>query len=157
MDIALWSFIVNTIQTFVIVVSMIFVFFQVRQFNKTLHQDAYSKAVDYYVKTNELLLEKPALTKFFYAKNEGFLQLTEEERDFYNYLGLIVGFYEHLYLLSLKKWIDHRTWESWERWLAQSVLPAELFKVFWKNEGELFHVGFYQYVNELCKKHNVTI
>jgi hypothetical protein len=64
MDLALWSFIVNSIQTFVIVGSVICVFFQLRQFTKTLHQDAYSKAVDYYVKTNELLLEKPALAKF---------------------------------------------------------------------------------------------
>lgn len=148
MNIPFLSFIATALQTLIVFISVILFYHQLKQFNQTLHQDAYSKAVDYYVKTNELLIEKPSLTRFFYSTNPDFFHLNQDQQDFYNYLGLILGFFEHLYLLSKKGWVDSKTWESWERWLIIVIFPTDIFDVFWKNERVLFHVDFYKYVDK---------
>jgi hypothetical protein len=85
---------------------------QLRQFHQNMQYDAYSKHIEDYSRITQLLIEKPHLNKFFYSANPEFGKLKDEEKDFYNYLGLSLGFLERLFTLYKKGWIDDITWSA---------------------------------------------
>jgi hypothetical protein len=148
MTLTILSFTLGIIQTVIVGISAYFLLRQLRQFDKSLQHDSYSKAVEYYVKINEIVFEHPNLMKFFPFPNYKNEKLKDDEKQFYQYLVLIMGFYERLFQLYQMKWIDQKTWEAWERWLLEAVLPLDIFQFIWQQERTYFHEDFYKYVDQ---------
>ncbi len=121
---------------------------QLKQFNQNMQYDAYSKNIDDYSRLTQLLIEKPHLNKFFYSANAEFGKLKDEEKDFYNYIGLSLGFLERLFTLYKKGWIDQVSYGAWERWFTEQWFSLEVFKVFWEKEGKYFNEDFTEEMNK---------
>src|SRR5690348_4213872 len=120
MNIAVIALIFSAIQTIAIVCSFIAVIWQLKQFNQSIQHDAYSKLAEFSSQYIELILDKPALSNLFYQNNADFTHLDDTHKSFYNFIVIILSFYERLYLLVKLRGIDKKTWEAWERWLIES-------------------------------------
>jgi hypothetical protein len=142
------SLILTAIQTIIIVLTFIGIIWQLRQFNRNMRNDAYSKAIEDHSRISQILIDKPQVNKEFYANNADFKNLDSAQQDFYNYLALSIGLLERIFLLFKKGWIDQETWEAWERWLIQHWFHIGLFELFWENERRFYSMSFYQYVDE---------
>jgi hypothetical protein len=141
------SFILAVIQTLVIVISAFLFLYQLRQFDRNLRLDAYTKLADYSLQINGFLLGNRAVSGQFYQKNTDYKNLNDEQKDLYDYLALMFGLYERLFLLFRAKRIDQKTWAAWERWLVQVVFSLDLFPIVWRNERTMYHEDFYRYMD----------
>jgi hypothetical protein len=137
----------SAIQTVVVVLTLVGVIWQLRQFNRNMQNDAYAKVVEDYCRVSHALIERPHLNKLFYSDHVDFAALDSAQQDFYNYLAIFMGVLERAYLLFRKGWIDEQTWSTWERWLVQHWFRLDLFERFWKAERLFFTVDFYCYVD----------
>jgi hypothetical protein len=142
-----WTLVLTAVQTIVIVLSFAALIWQLRQVARSLQQDAYSRAIEDYTEIAGRLLDKPQLNKFFYEDNTAFQALTDDEKDFYNYLGLSFALFERIYLLAQRGSIDSRIWASWERWLTDGWFRSRLFDTFWQNERTFFTTDFHEFVD----------
>src|SRR5580700_3922426 len=114
MAVTILSLIFNGLQTVIIGVTAYLLIRQLKQFDQSIRHDAYSKAVDYYVKTNELLIDRPSIVDLLYPPGGEFRKLDGDQKRIYIYITLILGFYERLFQLYQIKWIDEKTWAAWE-------------------------------------------
>ncbi len=155
-----WTLILTAVQTVVIVLSFAVLIWQLRQVTRNLQQDAYSRAIEDYTEIAGHLLEKPQLNQFFYEDNAAFQALTADQKDFYNYLGLLFALFERIYLLARRGSIEPRIWASWERWLVDGWFRLRLFDTFWQHERTFFTTDFYEFVDrkyqEFKSRTNIT-
>ena len=142
-----WTLILTVVQTIVIVLSLMALIWQLRQFTRSLQHDAYSRAIEDYSQIAGHLLDKPQLNQFFYEDNTDFQALTGDQKDFYNYLGLSFALFERIYLLARQGSIQPRIWDSWERWLIDGWFRLRLFDTFWRRERTFFTTDFYEFVD----------
>lgn len=138
----------SIVQTIVVVASLYALWHQLRQFNQNMQYEAYTRHMDDYSRLTEILIEKPELNQLFYCSNSDFAKLENTEKDYYNYLGLAVGFLERLYMFHQKRWSDEQTWVAWELWVTEQWFPQKVFDIFWKNEGHYFVKPFYEWLNK---------
>jgi hypothetical protein len=151
MDIQVLSLILNALQTLIITISLGLLVYQLKQFNRNLQQDAYTKLAEYSMKIAELLLQDKELANEFYQRNRDYLKLNNAKKALYDYMGLIFGLYERLYLLFKMKGINQKTWRAWDKWLVDVIFPLDLFGIFWMNEGTSYHEDFCEYVRKKYK------
>jgi hypothetical protein len=156
MDIGVASFVLTIIQTLVVIISVILFLYQLRQFDHNLRQDVYTKLAEYSIQINEFLLHNRSVSNQFYQKNADYRSLDDTQRDLYNYLAIMLGLYERLYLLFQAKRIDQKIWASWERWLVQVIFPLGLFQIIWRNERTMYHEDFYNYIDIKCHEQKVS-
>jgi hypothetical protein len=142
-----WTLILSAVQTIAIVLSFAALIWQLRQVNSSLQQDAYSKAIEDYSQMMNHLLQKPNLNRFFYEGIAEFESLSDDEKDFYNYMALSFALFERIYLLANKGAVESGIWSSWERWLADAWFRPKLFEIFWKNERTFFTADFCKLVD----------
>jgi hypothetical protein len=143
------SIVFGGIQTLAIIVSLFAVWRQLKQFNENMRYDAYSKHVEDYSKVSELLISHPDLNAIYYSQQPEVNQLAEKEKSFYNFVALVMGFYERLYNLRYKKqWIDEPTWKTWELWLIGQWFPLKEFDVFWRSERGWWTPDFAEYIDK---------
>ena len=157
MDIGVASFVLIAIQTLIIIISAFLFLYQLRQFDHSLRQDAYTKLAEYSMQINDFLLHNKSVSSQFYQKNADYRNLDDEQRDLYNYLALMFGLYERLYLLFQAKRIDQKTWAAWERWLVKAIFPLDLFQIVWRNERTMYHEDFYKYIDTKCHEQKVSL
>jgi hypothetical protein len=149
---------IGSISTLIVsIVGFLILIRQLKQFNQNMQYDAYSKHVGDYSRVSELLIEKPQLNDIYYSKNPAVANLRGNEKDFYNFLALVVGFYERLYVLRFRTgWIDEKAWSTWERWLIEQWFPLDLFELFWRNEKGYADVDFAQYIDNKYEQYRAT-
>lgn len=147
-----WALIMTIVQTVVTILTFGALIWQLIKVNATLRQDAYSRAVEDYTQMMNRLLEKPKLSNFFYEGIKSFEELSDDEKDFYNYIALSATLFERIYLLSNKGSLDPEIWQSWERWLIDGWFRVKLFETFWVGEGQFFTKSFQEFVNRELDK-----
>ena len=145
------SLILSGIQTLVIVLSLLAVWRQLKQFNYNIQDNAYTKHLEDYSQLTKILLDKPELNEIFYSKNPIFQNLNKSEKDFYNYSALAAGFLERLWTLRQKGAIEVSTWNTWELWFIEQWFPLNEFETFWQIEGKYFLPGFFDEINQKYK------
>lgn len=143
-----WSLILTATQTVIIMFTFVALIWQLRQVVRALQQDALSRAIDDYSQMMSHLLQKPHLNRFFYKGIKDFESLSEEEKDFYNYIALSLTLFERIYLLAMRGAIEPDIWESWERWLTNGWFRIELFQTHWANEKIFYTRAFCKFVDE---------
>ena len=157
MDIQILSLALNTLQTVAIVISLAALIYQLRQFSQSIQQDAYTKIAEYSMKISELVLQGRALADHLYQHDVDYLKLNNSQKDLYNYLVLIAGLYERLYLLFTIKGIDKKTWSPWERWLIDAIFPLNLFEAFWEKNRTWYHEDFCKYLDKIYKMYKLQV
>ena len=136
------------VQTVAIVISLFALWRQLRQFNENMRYDAYSKYVEDASRVSELLLTHPKLNAIYFSQQSEVSKLDDEQKDFYNFLALVLGFCERLYNLTFnKKWGDEATWKTWDTWLTVQWFPIALFEVYWRNEKLWYTVDFRNWID----------
>lgn len=126
--------------------------FQLRKINSNLQHDAYSRTIEDYSQMVNQFLVKPELSSFFYEGIKEFEDLTEEEKDFYNYISLSMTLFERIYLLSKKGSLEPEIWKSWEHWLIIGWFRLKLFETYWRTEREFFTKSFQEFVDNKLKE-----
>lgn len=142
------TLVLTAIQTIVILFTFAALIWQLRQVVRALQQDALSRAIDDYSQMMSHLLVKPTLNRFFYQGIKDFESLSDDQKDFYNYIGLSITLFERIYLLAKKGAIEPAVWESWERWLTNGWFRIELFPIYWANEKTFYTAEFCKFVDD---------
>lgn len=115
-----YSLILGVVQAVAIVISLVALWWQLRQFNENMKCDAYARHVEDYSRVSELLIEHPELARIYHQGQGEVDDLNDEDKKFYNFVALVIGYYERLFNLHRRGWIDDKTWASWEVWLVES-------------------------------------
>lgn len=142
-----YSLILGVVQAVAIVISLVALWWQLRQFNENMKCDAYARHVEDYSRVSELLIEHPELARIYHQGQGEVDDLNDEDKKFYNFVALVIGYYERLFNLHRRGWIDDKTWASWEVWLVEQWFPMEMFHRYWRNEGQWFHSDFDHFIS----------
>jgi hypothetical protein len=155
-DLIIWSTIV---QTAVLTLTLVIFTLSFRSQNKAIQEQAYQKVMDDYGDAMRMLSDRPELYAFqleLFNRNGRPLSreqktFTREEMVIRNYVVMMYGFFERLYSLYRRKWIDEDTWKQWAAFLAiVSVHPV--FKDVHQSSGEMWDKPFVDYVENILKR-----
>src|SRR4051812_46439614 len=119
MDMQSMLLIVNAAQDLLVIISILVLVYQLKQFNQSLRQDAYARTAEYSIELHKLTMHKKPLADLLLQHNTDYLKLNNAQKDFYTYLSLVFGILERLYLMYRVKGIDQKTWKAWEKWLVK--------------------------------------
>ncbi len=149
-DPAVWS---TLVQTAVLTLTLVIFILSFRSQNKAIKEQAYQKVMDDYGDSMRMLSERPELYAFqlelFNAtrRRPGREQksLTREEMVIRNYVVMLYGFFERVYSLYKRKWIDEETWRQWAAFLELIALHP-VFRDVHQSSVEMFDKPFVDYV-----------
>lgn len=150
---------VGIINLSVIIISVILVLIQLHRHNQQMKVDISTKSVEYYSEIVKYEVDKKLEDIFLenvFLKNQNgidtrFPYLQPAQKDTYHFLGLLLGYYEHLFHLHKNHLIDEDAWKAWENWLTDRILTIELFGVFWEYEQIFYREGFIKYINKIAR------
>ena len=155
-DPVVWSTIVQTI---VLTLTLFIFIFSFRSQNKAVKEQAYQKVMDDYGDAMRMLSERPELYAFqlelFNAsrRTPGREQksYTRDEMVIRNYVVMLYGFFERVFFLYRRKWIDEETWRQWAAFLELVALHP-VFRDVHQSSGEMFDKPFVDYVASILNR-----
>ena len=156
-DPVVWSTIVQTV---VLSFTLLVFILSFRSQNKAIQEQAYQKVLDDYSDIIRMQAERPELYRFqlelFSRMGQGRgregAEFTREDMLIRNYVIMIYGFFERVYALYRRKWIDQETWKQWAAFL-QLMATHPLFKEIHQTSTEMWDRPFVEYVDALLR-HN---
>jgi hypothetical protein len=154
-DPTVWSTIVQTI---VLTLTLVIFTLSFRTQNKATRDAAYQKALDDYSDSMKMLVERPELNSIQIelariTRRSDLANRTPEQMLVRNYVLLLYGIFERIYMLYLKKWIDRETWIQWERFLT-TIAKHPLFEDVHRSSEGMFDKPFQDFVTEILKRKN---
>ncbi len=149
-DPIVWS---TLVQTVVLTLTLFIFIFSFRSQNKAIKEQAYQKVMDDYGDAMRMLSERPELYAFQLELFNATRRTPEREQKSYtrdemvirNYVVMLYGFFERVYLLYRRKWIDEDTWRQWAAFLELIALHP-VFRDVHQSSGEMFDKPFVDYV-----------
>ena len=154
-DPVVWSTIVQTI---VLTLTLVIFTLSFRTQNKATRDAAYQKVLDDYSDSMRMLVERPELAslqiELARINQTGDLETrTPEQLIVRNFVMLLYGIFERIYMLYWKKWIDADTWRQWDRFLT-IVAKHPLFEDVHRTTDGMFDKPFQDYVSMILKRKN---
>jgi len=154
-DPIVWSTIVQTI---VLTLTLVIFTLSFRTQNKATRDAAYQKVLDDYSDSMRMLVERPELAslqiELARINQTGDLETrTPEQLIVRNFVMLLYGIFERIYMLYWKKWIDADTWRQWDRFLT-IVAKHPLFEDVHRTTDGMFDKPFQDYVSMILKRKN---
>ena len=156
-DPIVWSTIVQTI---VLTLTLIIFTLSFRSQNKAMRDQAYQKVLDDYSDSMRMLVERPELAilqiELARLTRTGDLETrtpTPEQLVVRNFVMLLYGIFERIYMLYWKKWIDADTWRQWDRFL-KIVAKHPMFEDVHRTSDGMFDKPFQDYVTGILKRTN---
>jgi hypothetical protein len=151
-DPVVWGTIVQTI---VLTLTLIIFILTFRTQNKATRDAAYQKVLDDYSDSMKMLVERPELNSIQVelakiTRSGDLSDRTPEQLLARNFVLLLYGIFERLYMLYLKKWIDHETWIQWEKFL-KTIAKHPLFEEVHHTSEGMFDKPFQDFVSEIIK------
>ena len=151
-DPIVWSTIVQTI---VLTLTLIIFILTFRTQNKATRDAAYQKVLDDYSDSMKMLVERPELNSIQVelakiTRTGDLTNRTPEQLLARNFVLLLYGIFERLYMLYLKKWIDHETWIQWEKFLS-TIAKHPLFEEVHHTSEGMFDKPFQDFVSGIIK------
>jgi hypothetical protein len=151
-DPIVWSTIVQTI---VLTLTLIIFTLSFRTQNKATRDAAYQKVLDDYSDSMRMLVERPELAslqiELARINRTGDLETrTPEQLLVRNFVMMLYGIFERIYMLYWKKWIDRETWIQWERFLT-TVAKHPLFEEVHHTSEGMFDKPFQDFVAQILK------
>jgi hypothetical protein len=153
-DPVVWS---TLVQTIVLTLTLVIFILSFRSQNKAIKEQAYQKIMDDYGDVMRMLSERPELYPFqldLFNANRRFGRekpYTREEMIIRNYCIMLYGFFERVYFLYRRKWIDEDTWRQWAAFL-EVVAAHPVFRDVHQSSGEMFDKPFVDYVATMLKR-----
>lgn len=149
-DPVVWS---TVVQTAVLTLTLVIFILSFRSQNKAIQEQAYQKVMDDYGDTMRMLSERPELYAFQLeifnrSSRRGAREqksYTREEMVIRNYVILLYGFFERVFSLYRRKWIDEDTWRQWSAFL-EVIAAHPVFREIHASSGEMFDKPFVDYV-----------
>lgn len=159
-DPAVWSTIVQTI---VLTATLIIFILSFRSQDKAIKEQAYQKVMDDYGEVMKSLSEKPELYKFqielFNRSQRPLAQarkdITREELVIRNYVIGLYGFFERLFSLYRRKWIDQDTWRQWAAFL-EIIAAHPVFQEVHHLSSEMWDKPFVDFVDAILDRMHQT-
>jgi hypothetical protein len=155
-DPIVWS---TVVQTIVLTLTLVIFIFTFRSQNQAIREQAYGKVLDDYGTAMKMLVETPELLAFqrdLFNTTRGRLgrepqSFTREELVVRNYVIMLYGFFERVYFLYRRKWIDEDTWRQWAAFLELFSLHP-VFREVHQSSGEMWDKPFVDYVANLLDR-----
>ena len=155
-DPIVWS---TVVQTVVLTLTLVIFIFTFRSQNQAIKEQAYGKVLDDYGSAMRMLVETPELYAFqqdLFNASQGRLgreqkSYTREEMTIRNYVIMLYGFFERIYFLYRRKWIDEETWKQWAAFLELFSLHP-VFRDVHQSSGEMWDKPFVDYVASLLNR-----
>ena len=151
-ELIVWSTIVQTI---VLTLTLVIFIMSFRTQNKATRDAAYQKVLDDYSDSMKMLVERPELNSIQVelakiTRSGDLTNRTPEQLLARNFVLLLYGIFERLYMLYLKKWIDHETWIQWEKFL-RTIAKHPLFEEVHHTSEGMFDKPFQDFVSGIIK------
>jgi hypothetical protein len=155
-DPTVWSTIV---QTLVLTATLIIFILSFRSQDKAVKEQAYQTVMDDYGEMMRGLSEKPELYEFqrelFNRSRRPLAQsrkdITREELVIRNYVIGLYGFFERIYSLYRRKWIDEDTWKQWAAFL-ELVCAHPVFQEVHHLSTDMWDKPFVDYVDAILDR-----
>ena len=155
-DPIVWS---TLVQTAVLTLTLVIFILSFRSQNKAIKEQAYQKVMDDYGDAMRMLAERPELYAFQLelfnrsrrTPGRDLKSLTRDEMVIRNYVVMLYGFFERIYFLYRRKWIDEDTWRQWAAFL-EVVAVHPVFQDVHQSSGEMFDRPFVDYVASLLNR-----
>jgi hypothetical protein len=155
-DPIVWSTIV---QTAVITLTLVIFILSFRSQNKAIQEQAYQKVMDDYGDAMRMLSDRPELYAFqldLFNRSGRPLgreqkSYTREEMIIRNYVVMMYGFFERVFSLYRRKWIDEDTWRQWAAFL-EIVAVHPVFRDVHQSSGEMWDKPFVDYVETILNR-----
>jgi uncharacterized membrane protein SirB2 len=155
-DPIVWS---TVVQTVVLTLTLLIFIFSFRSQNKAIREQAYQKVMDDYSDAMRMLSDRPELYAFqlelFNRSRRPLAReqktYTREEMVIRNYVIMMYGFFERVYSLYRRKWIDEDTWRQWAAFL-EIVAIHPVFRDVHLSSGEMFDKPFVDYVETILNR-----
>ncbi len=150
-DPVLWATIV---QTAVITLTLLIFTLSFRSQERATKEGAYQKVLDDATDALKMLVSNPGLSKLqvdmarTVSPMSGTASLSTEEMTVRNYLMLLYGIFERVYLLYNRKWIDREAWSQWGTWL-EAMMKHPLFVEVHQSSMGMYDKPFQEYVTSL--------
>jgi uncharacterized membrane protein SirB2 len=148
----------TVVQTIVLTLTLLIFIFSFRSQNKALKEQAYQKVMDDYGDTMRMLSERPELYAFqleLFSRSQRLgpeqKPITREEMVIRNYVILLYGFFERVYSLYRRKWIDEDTWKQWAAFL-EVIAVHPVFRDVHLVSGDMFDKPFVDYVATILSR-----
>lgn len=159
-DPAVWSTIVQTV---VLTATLIIFILSFRSQDKAVKEQAYQTVMDDYGEMMRGLSEKPELYAFqreiFNRSRRPLAQSrkdpTREELVIRNYVIGLYGFFERVYSLYRRKWIDEDTWRQWSAFL-ELMMAHPVFKEVHQLTPDMWDKPFVDYVDAILDRMHQT-
>ena len=157
-DPVVWS---TLVQTVVLTLTLLIFIFSFRSQNKAIKEQAYQKVMDDYGDAMRMLSERPELYAFQLELFNATRRTPEREQKSYtrdemvirNYVVMLYGFFERVFFLYRRKWIDENTWRQWAAFL-EIVALHPVFRDVHQSSGEMFDKPFVDYVANILNRKN---
>jgi hypothetical protein len=146
------------VQTAVVTLTLVIFILSFRSQNKAIQEQAYQKVMDDYGDAIRRMSEIPELYRFqLEIFNRAQLGRpvsktpTREDMVIRNYVVEIYGFFERLYALYRRKWIDEDTWKQWAAFLGL-MASHPVFREVHESSQEMWDKPFVDYVTEVLNR-----
>jgi hypothetical protein len=147
------------VQTAVLTLTLVIFILSFRSQNKAIQEQAYQKVMDDYGDAMRMLSERPELYPFqleLFSRSQRPLgreqkTYTREELIIRNYVIMMYGFFERVYSLYRRKWIDEDTWKQWAAFL-EIVAVHPVFRDVHLYSGEMWDKPFVDYVETILNR-----
>jgi hypothetical protein len=152
-DPVVWS---TLVQTIVLTLTLVIFIFSFRSQDKAIKEQAYQKVMDDYSDAMRMLSERPELYSFqvelFNRRQLGTEKsYSREELVVRNFCIFLYGFFERVYALYRRKWIDEETWTQWAAFL-KVVAAHPVFRDVHQSSREMWDQPFVDYVASILNR-----
>jgi hypothetical protein len=146
------------VQTAVVTLTLVIFILSFRSQNKAIQEQAYQKIMDDYGDAMRMLSDRPELYAFqlelFNRSGRSLGQqksYSREDMVIRNYVVLMYGFFERIYALYKRKWIDEDTWKQWAAFL-EVVAAHPVFQDVHKYSTEMWDQPFVDFVSKILDR-----
>jgi hypothetical protein len=146
------------VQTAVVTLTLVIFILSFRSQNKAIQEQAYQKIMDDYGDAMRMLSDRPELYAFqleLFNRSGRSLgrqrSYSREDMVIRNYVVLMYGFFERIYALYRRKWIDEDTWKQWAAFL-EVVAAHPVFQDVHKYSTEMWDQPFVDFVSKILDR-----
>ncbi|HZY46450.1 MAG TPA: hypothetical protein VFE96_01520 [Candidatus Bathyarchaeia archaeon] len=155
-DPTVWS---TLVQTVVLTFTLVIFILSFRSQDKAIKEQAYQKVMDDYGDVMRSLSEKPELYAFqveLFNRSQRPLarpgkEFTRQELVIRNHVIGLYGFFERLYSLYRRKWIDEDTWRQWAAFL-EVVAVHPVFQEVHHLSADMWDKPFVDFVDAILDR-----
>jgi hypothetical protein len=141
-----FGLIIGSVQAAAVVATLILVYWQLRKIDQTIGHDSATRAVDYFLKFNELEITNPGVMEVLHKEEiDAGADLNVLAAQHWAYI--VIGTFERLFKLNTRNVLDKETWASWNRWLTEVFIPSDVFSTVWPVQRRYFEESFVRYID----------